>query len=238
MQITVLVVEDNPITAQDLKETLEGHGFLVQGIAKIKEEALDLIKENEPDILLVDINLTVEDEGIVLVKELRTFSSIPVIYLTAYTDKGLVDRALKTKPAAYLTKPYDEKDVTIAIELAFFNHWNNLISMPSSPITSFIFLRDGEVFTKVELEEILYLQAEGSYTKFVTTERNYTLSGNLNSVMGKIENDAFVRIHRSHIINIHKVTGMDNNHVFLNDITLSIGRNYKDEVGKFLKKIS
>lgn len=238
MQIKVLIIEDNPLTSQDLKEIIQGKGILVTQIVKNNCEALEAIENNQPDILLVDINLHGGDNGIELVENLPSDKKIPTIYLTANSDSETVSRALKTKPASFLTKPYDDRDVLIAIELAFENYYNDaIVNSPSSEV-SCIFLKSGNRFEKVRLEDINYLQAEGSYTKFITTKKEYTLSGNLNNTSEKIGNPSFLRIHRSYVVNIENITGLDNDYVFVNDKNLPISRSYKEEVSKVLRKIS
>lgn len=103
---------------------------------------------------------------------------------------------------------------------------------------SFLFLRAGEMYERVTISNITYLKAEGSYSKFITTEKEYMLSGNLNRAHKKLKNPVFIRIHRSYVVNIERVTGLDSNHVFVGDLSLPIGRSYREKVGQYLRKIS
>lgn len=235
MNIKVLIIEDNPLTSQDLKEIIEGHGMNVTSIAKNQAEAMHSVKTNKPDVLLVDVFLKDGDDGINIVSNLN--NSFPIIYLTANSDRETVKRALKTNPSSYLTKPYDDNDVLIALELAFNNYYNKVFTTESKEV-NFIFLKSGQKFEKVSIDDILYLQADGSYTRFITSSKEYTLSGNLNNTSDKIKNPAFLRIHRSYIVNINSVTGLDNDYVFIEEKSLPISRSYKDEVSKQLMKIS
>ncbi len=237
MKIKVLIIEDNPITAQDLSEILEDQGMIVSAIAKNKKEASESLKTTQPDVLLVDINLKDGDDGVDFVEEVSLTNKTPVIYLTANSDKATVDRAFKTKPASFLTKPYDDKDVVIAIELAFNNHCNDVL-VSEVPSTPFIFLKNGKRFEKVPIENINYLQAEGSYSKFVTTDKEYFLSGNLNNISNKLQNPSFLRIHRSYVVNIENITGLDADYVFIGEKNIPISRSYKEEVNRILRKIS
>ncbi len=235
MNINVLILEDNPLTSQDLKEIIEEQGMMVTGIAKNREEAMKSIKEQKPDVLLVDIFLKGGDDGINIVNELER--AFPIIFLTANSDRETVDRALKTRPASFLTKPYDDQDVIIALELAFNNHYNTVLDSENQKM-DFVFLKAGNKFEKVFTEDILYLQADGSYTRFVTPTKEFTLSGNLNNTSEKIRNPAFLRIHRSYIVNIKSVTGIDKDSVFIEERSLPISRSYREEVSKQLMKIS
>lgn len=237
MEIKVLIVEDNPLTSQDLSEIMTEQGIHVTKITKNKKEALESISQERPDILLVDINLKDGDDGIELVQTLSKSTSFPVVYLTANSDKSTVERALKTKPVSFLTKPYDDRDVVIAIELAFNNHCNDLMDT-NIPKIPFVFLKSGTRFEKVKVADIQYLKAEGSYTKFITSNKEYTLSGNLNNISGKIRNSSFLRIHRSYVVNIDNVNGLDNDYVFIGDENIPISRGYKEDVGRILQKIT
>lgn len=237
MKIKVLIVEDNPITSQDLKEIIVGNGMEVTGIAKNAKEAEACMSLAEPDILLVDINLKDGDDGIDFVSAMDPHK-IPVIYLTANSDKQTVERALKTNPSTFLTKPYDDRDVVIALELAFQNHCQTTLKSEDEERISFIFLKSVNRFEKVFIEDILYLQAEGSYTKFITDKKEYTLSCNLYQTNQRINHTAFLRIHRSFIVNIDNVTGLDNDSIFLGNKNLPISRTYKTEVNRILQRIS
>lgn len=207
----------------------------VTGIAKNRIEAMQSIEATKPDVILVDVYLKDGDDGIDIVNELD--NTYPIIYLTANSDRATLNRALKTRPASYLTKPYDDHDVVIALELAFNNYYNSVFTTDKKKM-DFIFLKSGNRFEKVRIEDILYLQADGSYTRFITMRKEYTLSGNLNNTSEKIENPAFLRIHRSYIINVNSVTGRDSDNVFIGERSLPISRSYKNEVSERLMKIS
>lgn len=237
MEIRVLIVEDNPITSQDLREILEDKGMIVTATARKSATALLSIQSDKPDIMLVDINLGEATDGIDLVTEVQESIDIPVIYLTANSDKATVERALHTHPSAYITKPYDEKDVVIALELAFENHRSRVAKHDKTQEVNFIFLKSGSRFEKVSLRDIQYLQADGSYTRFITKEKEYTLSGNLQNTSQKISDSCFVRIHRSFIVNINNVTGLDREYVFVGNANLPISRTYREEVKKALNKV-
>lgn len=236
MEVHVLIVEDNPLTSQDLKEIILENGMKVIGIAKNKMEATSLFNGMHPDILLVDINLKEGDSGIDFVNEIHKNQDVPVVYLTANSDKETVEKALKTKPVSYLTKPYDDRDVIIALELAFSNYCANVLDKEEDENT-FIFLKTGKFFEKVALKEIQYLKAEGSYTRFATLDKEYIISHNLNQSFQKVGAGNFLRVHRSYVINTSHVSGLDFEQVYLGDQSIPIGRSFKEDVKKVLNRI-
>lgn len=120
-QVHVLIVEDEPIISLDLSTGLEQAGYRVVGVAEDAASAIRLFKTGEVDIVLMDINLKGEKDGIDTALELVKIRPVPLIYLTAFTDAATVERVKQTYPAAFLSKPYTMANVQIAIELALHN---------------------------------------------------------------------------------------------------------------------
>jgi two-component system, response regulator PdtaR len=118
----VFVVEDEAIVANDIRETLIGLGYTVPGIAKSGEIALEKIKQTLPNLVLMDIHLAGEMDGVETAGKIHVLYDIPVIYLTAYADKVLLERAKVTEPYGYVVKPYDERELHSVIEMALYKH--------------------------------------------------------------------------------------------------------------------
>jgi DNA-binding NarL/FixJ family response regulator len=119
--IRVLVVEDEPLIAEDIRETLDNIDFEVSGVAYDSDSALDELESNTPDIVLLDVNLGSEIDGIDIAEIINKKYQIPFIYLTSYADRGTVDRAKHTRPMGYIVKPFDERDLFTTLEIALFN---------------------------------------------------------------------------------------------------------------------
>jgi PAS domain S-box-containing protein len=118
----IFIVEDEAIVADDLQQTLTGLGYQVAGRAKSGEAALEKIREHHPDLVLMDIHLAGRMDGIDTAGKVHREVGIPVIYLTAYADKQLLSRAKETEPYGYLIKPYDDRGLQSAIEMALYKH--------------------------------------------------------------------------------------------------------------------
>ncbi len=115
----ILIVEDEIILAIDLQELLQQLGFQV-AVAHQYTDAVHIAKLFQPDLLLCDINLNCDKNGIDLVKELRqSQADFEVIYLTAYSSEDIISKAELTDPFNYLVKPYNDSQIEIAIRLAF-----------------------------------------------------------------------------------------------------------------------
>lgn len=114
----ILIVEDQPITAMDIKQTITNFGYEVVGIAKSYESAIQKFEENIPDLVIMDICLEGDIDGIDTVKQLYKIKPFPVIYLTAFTDDETIDRAVQTNPSSYEIKPFNRASLNSSIKIA------------------------------------------------------------------------------------------------------------------------
>ncbi len=118
----ILIVEDELIVAEDLKMTLNSLGYEVVGVSGTGEHAIELAAEKKPDIILMDIMLAGEMDGITTAAKIRSLYDIPVIYVTAYADENLIARAKLTEPFGYIVKPFNEREVHSNIEISLYRH--------------------------------------------------------------------------------------------------------------------
>ncbi len=121
-RIKVLIVEDEVLIAKDIAKTLEGIDYVVSGIAFDGSSALDQLKTNLPDLVLLDINLGSQPDGIQIATLIQEEYHIPFIFLTSYATGMIIDRAKRTRPMGYLVKPFREKDLFSAIEIGLHNY--------------------------------------------------------------------------------------------------------------------
>jgi signal transduction histidine kinase/DNA-binding NarL/FixJ family response regulator len=118
----VLVAEDEQIVALELKDRLSRAGHEVAAIAASAEEAIEAAERLHPDLLIMDIKLQGDMDGIAAVEVIRRLADVPVIYLTAFADSRTVERAKATGPYGYILKPFDERELQIAVEMALCKH--------------------------------------------------------------------------------------------------------------------
>ncbi|MFA4826148.1 MAG: response regulator [Methanoregula sp.] len=121
-KIRVLVVEDEALVAADIQETLERLGYDVPVIVPSGEEALAVIPNVHPDVILMDIYLKGEMNEIQCAMIIRDTHDIPVIYLSAFSDSGTVKKASETTPYSYLFKPFECAQARASIEMAVSKH--------------------------------------------------------------------------------------------------------------------
>lgn len=255
-KINILIVEDESIVAMDLSTGLAHNGYNVTGIADNAVDARELFVQNEVDIVLMDINLIGEKDGVDTVVDLMKIKQRPVIYLTAFTDNATVERVKKTYPAAFLTKPYSIANVRIAIDLALNNfaalnegqQSGKVIAMqPANDATSktdketilqiqdCIFIKQNYQFVKIRLSDILYVESDNNYVRIITNSNLFVLRLSLNQLLEKIIFHQLVRIHRSYAVNIHAIKSFTEQDVLIGDKELPIGKNFKES---FLKRFN
>src|SRR5450432_1072948 len=116
--IQILVVEDERLVAKALQNELEQFGYNVSGIASTVSEAVREVEEHRPDLVLMDIHLKGEGDGIEAGQRIQMRNGIPVIYLSAFADAETVARASETNAFGYLIKPYEERELQTTIEMA------------------------------------------------------------------------------------------------------------------------
>ena len=118
----ILIVEDQVIVARDEQYTLEDLGYIVVGSSVTGEDAIAKAEEHQPDLVLMDIMLKGEMDGIEAAQQIRERFDIPVIFVTAYADRATLHRAKLIEPFGYILKPFEEADLRTNIEMALYKH--------------------------------------------------------------------------------------------------------------------
>lgn len=120
--IKILIVDDEQVVALDVQHYLKKIGYGVTGIATSGKEALEKAATTKPDLMLMDIVLKGKMDGIETARKIRVLHDIPSIFLTAYADEEKIERAKVAQPFGYILKPFDKKELKVAIEMAYHKH--------------------------------------------------------------------------------------------------------------------
>ncbi len=118
----ILIVEDEALIALQIEEQLKRFGYEIVSQVSYGEDVLEEVKKNCPNLILMDINLKGKMSGIEAAHQIRSFSNIPIIYLTAYGDKKMLEEAKQTTPHGFLTKPFRSQELNAAIELSYIRY--------------------------------------------------------------------------------------------------------------------
>lgn len=118
----ILVAEDEFIVARDIQNCLKDMGYAVPDVTSTGEQAIQMAAMAHPDLVLMDINLAGDMDGIAAAQEIRRRFEIPVVYLTSYADEDTLGRAKTTEPFGYILKPYDDAELRAVVEIAIYKH--------------------------------------------------------------------------------------------------------------------
>ncbi len=240
--IRILLIEDEAVLALDLCDLLQAEGYQVVGIADNGPAALALYQAHSIDLVLCDIRIQGPWDGIETVTRLaRPGRPVPVIYLSTYSDRTTRERALQTLPAAYLLKPVTPESLCVAVELAL--HTLSCQPAAAAPAPSpvplgpepvlrlgeTIFIRHNYRFVRVQLADILLLQADNTHTLLVTESQKYALRLTMGHLLDRLANPQLVRVHRSYAVNIDRVNSFTDQELTLADQTVPMSRQYRDD---------
>jgi DNA-binding NarL/FixJ family response regulator len=165
MSLRILIVEDEPIISDDIESTLLSNDYDIAGKAYSSTQALDMLLSRYPDLVLLDIAIKGDKDGIDIATIIREKYQIPFIFLTSYSDKLTLDRAKPTMPYGYIVKPFKDRDLLTAIEMGMyrFSSENNIVPIIKENIEQ----KNNVQLTKMEYS-ILILIWEGKSNKGIS----------------------------------------------------------------------
>ena len=254
--IKILVVEDQAFISHYITMQLEKLGYTIVGELITGEEVLLFLKENTPDLIIMDINLSGNLTGIETAKIINQEYKIPFLYLTNIRQDDTFKKALSTHPAAYLNKPFEALELSRNIELALYTasiyeltgkretkqislHHDSAIPEEETAtffLNKFLFIKDDYRYYKVNMDEILWIKADSSYSTVKTIEKEFVISKNLKTVSLKLAK-YFIQIHKSYIINIEKIQGLEKTHVIIANQDIPIGKTYYKKFKEMLTMV-
>lgn len=248
-KVRILIVEDEFMISEDMSMRLSDFGYTVSGVASSGAEAMAILEQKQTDLALVDINIEGDMNGLELAAVIHEKYQIPFIFLTSLASSSVVEKAKATQPSAYLLKPFNDRQVQVAIEMALVNFSNQVVPSIKNTqneegvrrieevltINKEFFVRKENTFIKMHVDDIEYLTAEGSYTAIHTLNSKHLHCQVLKYFDSILPHDKFVRVHRSHIVNVNSIKKIDGNMLVLSDgRLLPVGKNYKEALFKQL----
>jgi DNA-binding LytR/AlgR family response regulator len=234
--VKVLIVEDEMIIGANISLQLSNLGYEVSGIIPRGEEALLHIKQNQPDIVLLDIQLKGRLDGIDTAQLMQKDHDIPIIYLTANVDDAHFNRAKSTNPSAFISKPFKKLDLQHAIELTVGRMSNNNSLSDDDKCTSpfvqsdSIYIRRNEKMVKILIKDIYYFEADRNYCRIYSKKRECLMVMTLKNIYDKLPQEHFLRIHRSFIVNLSHVDEVAGSHVVIARKAIPLSRSLRGEL--------
>jgi DNA-binding LytR/AlgR family response regulator len=221
--IRILLVEDEAIHQRLLRELLvEDLGYELIGPAATATDALRLFRAHQPDMVLVDIQLIGQPDGIGLAAQLLAERRLPVVFLSSLTDAETFQRARAVGPAAYLTKPTDVLTLERTLELAFHNFATAREAEPDETegpplavgvqalLTDACFVRDRNRLVKVSYSDIRWVVAAEGYTDIhVSDRRKLSVRLALRELATQLPANQFVQVQRAYLVNVDFIESLD-----------------------------
>ncbi|MBK7149351.1 MAG: response regulator [Bacteroidetes bacterium] len=229
------IVEDELLVARNISILLQKMGYTALKPVRNYTDALKMISTESPDLLLLDIIIEGDKDGIQLAETINSQFHIPFVFLTANSDEATIQRAKAVRPSAYLLKPFYEKDLYTSIEIAFNNfnlHLSPAATAKAEPAKpkDFIFIKEGSAFQKVLLNNIMVIESEHVYLHVHTMEKTFMIRSKLEEFMGNYPQLQLIRVHRSFAINLAYLDSIDQLHVVVGGRHIPVSKNYRQEL--------
>lgn len=236
------MVEDELIIAEDIRIMLEELGYEVVGTAPDYNEAIDIMEHKNPDVVLIDIVLSGELDGIDLAQTVKSKYQLPLIFITSHSDKATVERAKQVRPDGYLLKPFEKQDLYTSIEIAVYNFvYKNDQKEKYSDIKEnnyflkdSIFIRKDYLLIKIRFDELKWIKSEGNYLELYCKDKNHLIRSSLKDFVHKLPEPQFLQIHKSYSVNIDFIDAIDRKYIRIEENKIPIGRAFMEDVMKAL----
>ncbi|MDD5149593.1 MAG: response regulator [Flavobacterium sp.] len=230
----IYIVEDEPLIAQTIETVLKKYHFQIVGDADNAEDAFEEISELKPNLVLLDITLEGETDGIDLAKKIDVSLKIPYIFITSLSDPITIQRIKQCNPMGYIVKPFTEQNLLANVTLGIFKKSSIQENETKKTSDDFFVKHQGKII-KIPALEVCYFEAYDNYCFLHTADNKYLITHTLKSVEEKLPKNQFIRIHRSTTINIKHIESIFENTVLINEREIVIGKTYKEEL---LQKIN
>ncbi len=232
--LNILIVEDEVIIANDIKDMLEEMGHTVLDICISGKEAYTALNSHKIDLILLDINLKGEINGIDIAESINEKYKTPFIFLTSHSDDATVKEAISKNPDGYVVKPFEKADLFTAISLCMHKKGNDQSNHNVITEKDHFFIKDGTTYVKLPYENIRFLRSSGNYVDVHCCEGKHTVRSTIKDLKENLPENKFIQIHKSIIINSHFLDSFNSNSAFIGKEELSIGRAYKDNLKNLL----
>ena len=253
--IKILIVEDDPLFALDLKILIDELGYELVGIVDNAASFFEELEKKAPDLVLMDVKIRGELTGIEIAKRLKANKNdTAIIFITSFDDRKYYEEIKDMPHFGYLIKPFNKLTLESTIELAVmalgdeskntqqeenneeeFQGWTRDLILREH-----IFIKRNSKLEKVKIDDIIFIQSEGNYCVISTEKKKYALKMSLIKVKKMLDARSFARVNKRHVLNMNLITSIDlpSNKININDISFSMGRTYKEGLLKKLKILS
>lgn len=221
-----MIVEDQPIIADDIAICLEQMGHEVVGICDSADQALAVLDQKEVSLVLLDIKIKGDKDGIQLAQLIRQKRAVPFIFISSLYDKTTITRAKNASPSGYIVKPFKDEDIQVAVDMALAKVQIEPVSKPNTEQLN-LFVRNNNAIVPLDFNQVIYVEASDNYSIFYTEEDKYVVSQTLKNVEDILGDQGYCRIHKTFLVNLRKIDRIEHSVVFVNGSPLPIGKVYR-----------
>lgn len=239
--IKILIVEDNVIIADDMQSMLEEIGYEIVDNVIVYEQAVEVLRTQEVDLVLIDIILASDKTGIDLGKHIRDNYDIPFIFVTSNSDRATVENAKTVKPNGYLVKPFEQQDLYTSIEIALSNFTHSDRSNRSEGfedsgdsvasnalLKDSIFVKKQHLYYRIQFDDIQFIKADNVYLEVNTKDKKFLVRSPLKDYLEKLPKKKFFRAHKSYIVNVDHIDAINSKDILINNTLIPISKDFKE----------
>ncbi len=221
MSFKILIVEDEELYADKLEMLVDKLDYEHLGTVDNSKDALALLQKELPDLILMDVHIQGEHDGIELAGLIQNEHLIPIIFITSMQDDLTFKRASRTNPLNFLVKPFNDLQLQRTIELTVkklsqpkdlehdFSKKENTDWENDFLFESHFFIKTRQRLEKVAVADVLYLEADGHYCQVHTEDKKYIVRTSMTELAKRLPDDSFLQTHRSFLVNTTKVNSVD-----------------------------
>ncbi|PRY88575.1 DNA-binding LytR/AlgR family response regulator [Mongoliibacter ruber] len=229
----ILIVEDELELALNIEEIVQSFGYEVSGIYADAKSVLSYLESSKVDLILMDIQIRGDIDGIDLCYKVKDLYNIPIVFLTAYSDQQYLERISNVMYNGYLLKPFKVDGLKSAIYLALNS--NNYPKLTPDYDKLNLKIRDKGYVVPIPVSEILYLKADGLYTKVITLAKSYVVRDILKDLQAQLPHQVFVRPHKSYLVNVNHIASYNSKEINIKDSVIPIRRGFFKELAEIKK---
>lgn len=227
----ILIVEDESLVAMDMTDMLQRLGYEVLPAAMDYREAIASIQHHSPDLVLLDINLDGEKNGIDVAQHIA--GNVPFIFVTSHSDRQTVSRAAAVKPSSYLLKPFDADDLYTSIEVALagfpFRPSDDNQTASRLQVCDSVFIKADKHFVKVKIEDICFLESEHNYIFVHSLKGKHIVRSSFREFLMSMPADLFMQVHKSFVVNLHRIDHFSHTDIAINGKEIPLSRMFKED---------
>ncbi|NLL27792.1 MAG: response regulator transcription factor [Bacteroidales bacterium] len=238
----IVIIENDNEDAKTIQNLLEKCNYKEISIISSSEKALNKIEKNIPDIILINLDLEKEMNGIQIAEIVKQRYKIPIVFIINNIDENIIKKAKEIKPCGLIFKPFNEKAIYATLEIAFYKHnfdleqkreldiYKNIILSRNE--NQCIFIKTEKGFNKIKLNDIFFIEALKNYVIINVKDKIFTTHSTMMKIQKILPKNDFIRVHRSFIVRIDKIFSIKYPNLVIEDKmqNIPIGGIYKKEL--------